>query len=165
MLRKNTCFFLILTLLLTCFVILSACQKEPNVEPQPPQPEQPQTITNTPPTSLLPDDVDKASITVIGLDGEIILPELETMVSSNGTVFNMLRAAGMAYDLDVDFIEDQGLATIKGIKGLNEFAKGPDSGWVCYINEQRLAENPSERVVKPDDKVVWQFVTDGYTQE
>jgi len=164
MLRKYTCFFLILTLLLTCFVLLTACQKEQKEEPQPPQPVQTQT-NNTPPTSLLPDNVDKASITILGLDGEVILPMLETMVSSNGTVFNMLRAAGMAYDLDVDFIEDQGLASIKGIKGLHEFAKGPDSGWVCYINEQRIAENPSERVVKPDDKVVWQFVTSGYNQE
>jgi hypothetical protein len=49
-------------------------------------------------------------------------------------------------------------AYVKGIDNLYEFDKGPESGWIYFINGERATQ--SAGVYKPaeGDSIVWQYI-------
>lgn len=151
MLRKYLSFLLIFVLLFS----LSACREQE----QPEEPA-PQTPYQNPYYNTQQDD-----FIIIGPAGEVFLQLEETAIASGETLFSQLKAVCLANNMELDFAgdEENGPVCITGINGVSEFDQGPDSGWVCYVNEKRLPNDIyADFLLKPGNKVIWQYLTQSY---
>lgn len=150
MLKKHLYFLLILILLLT----LTACQEKAQIEEPAPKTQYQNPYYNT----------NKDGLIIIGSDGEVFLQLEETEITSGETLFSQLQEVCLANDLDLAFVDkEDGSVFITGINGLNEFDQGPDSGWVCYVNEKRLPNDIyADFLLNPGNKVIWQYLSQSY---
>jgi len=104
----------------------------------------------------------RVTVSIIGLDGEVILPETEAGIGENCSVFDatdfLCRKNGI--DLDAKGLGDQ--VYVRSINGLREFDKGEGSGWLYVINgdSTKGGKSAGRYVLTDGDLVVWRYTTD-----
>ena len=103
------------------------------------------------------------SLTVIGLDGDYIIPRFDVpfellAMAENTTVLAALNLGSMLAPRSVEVAsrEEGGNTHIQAIDGLSESAGGR---WVFYINGTRSAGSANAVIVSEGDDIVWRFVT------
>jgi len=92
----------------------------------------------------------------IGLYKKTAIPWFEGM-----TALDLLLSTGL--DCNVNSDEAYG-KYISSIKGYAELGYGPNSGWLCKINNKGIMQSSAKEELNPKDNVLWHY-TEDYTKE
>jgi len=96
-----------------------------------------------------------ATITVIG-DGELLAPTELALREGESTLDLLLRAAKYSR-LRVDAADGY----IRGIGDLYEFDRGPGSGWIVFVNGEKITVGADSYILSDGDTIEWRYSEDG----
>ena len=100
--------------------------------------------------------------TVAGIDGlpadGVMLEPVKIAFREGDTVFDALSAAAAKANLPLDI--GSGSTYIRSIGTLREFAYGPLSGWMYYVNGEAPTESCGQRKLRDGDVIEWRYTRD-----
>ncbi len=106
--------------------------------------------------------IGKASVQVIGPDGEIIC-EGEAGINSGSTVFDATAYVLRQAKITFDYTGIGQSVYISGINGIYEFDYGAMSGWLYFVNDDTSQSSVScgAYELKDGDSIRWIYTKDG----
>ncbi|WP_055106265.1 DUF4430 domain-containing protein [Paenibacillus ihumii] len=111
-------------------------------------------VTNPPVSRTVTLSVEKRTIG----EGDIISPVSVTLQDGD-TAFTVLRRAAQARGVSVDYTGSDATLYVKGIAGLSEFDKGPESGWMYSVNGVFPNYSAGLYTLKNGDVLRWRYTT------
>jgi len=91
-------------------------------------------------------------------DETLILSDSAMTFNGGKSVLDILKAATRAAKIQMDYSGAGALAYVRGIDNLYEFDKGPESGWVFYVNGELSRRGAGAYKIYDGDVVVWKYV-------
>lgn len=138
---KSACAVLLCACLCICFLMLSDFRsvEEYGAEALPP----------------VRDGEPWAEISIIGYEGQEILPVCKVALRDGETVMELLLRVAEAKKIPVE----HAAGYVEGIGNLYEFDHGGESGWVYTVGGQKSSVSATEYSLRDGDKVLWEYVT------
>ena len=96
---------------------------------------------------------DTVTVTVIGLDGKVVLAATPIVLTKNASVLDVTEQA--LETAKIPFIVRS--SYISSIDGLAERAHGVGSGWVYLVNDTMGKSGSREYVVRKNDRITWKY--------
>ena len=88
----------------------------------------------------------------------IIFEETGIAFTAGDTVLDILKNATREARIHMEYTGAGITAYVKGIDNLYEFDKGPDSGWVYYVNDERVGESAGSYTPADGDYIFWRYL-------
>lgn len=136
-------------LILTLFILIFAfsqisCAKNTETD----QNSSPKTAENSVTISIYVEDEDR-----------YVLNPVSVSIEENTTVFELLKKTTRENKIHMEFDGSDETAYVEGIDNLYAFDKGPESGWLFYVNEKEAEIGAGQMPVRPGDTVEWIYKT------
>jgi len=87
-----------------------------------------------------------------------ILPATGVKFADGATVLDILQKATRMNKIQMESSGTALAAYVKGIDNLYEFDKGPESGWIFYVNGKQAGESCGSVRVGDGDAIDWTYV-------
>ena len=91
-------------------------------------------------------------------DEKAILPPADVSFADGNSVLDVLKSATRRNRIQMEFTGIGMAAYVRGIDNLYEFDKGPESGWIFYVNGSRAKEGCGTVKVGEGDEIKWVYV-------
>lgn len=98
-----------------------------------------------------------AQISVSDPKGKTFFSKGKISIGDQETALSLLQKTGLYVDVDMN---TQYGAYVRGIEGLSEFDKGPNSGWMYKVNGKFPQHSAAYEHVKEGDYVEWLYTRD-----
>lgn len=99
------------------------------------------------------------TITVVGLEGKILLSE-ETEYYEGITILDALLNCAKENEITAVYSGGKSSAYVTSIAGLKEGQHGPASGWIYTLNGESVMVPCGKQVLSPGDSVEWTYITE-----
>lgn len=121
------------------------------------------TLPSSQPVSSAPASSIRVSMTITGLNGEVIAAVNDFEVAEGSTVFTVLRDYACLTGLRMEYSGGTKSAYVSGIDGLYEFDHGIRSGWLYRVNGdfEPASVSCGSYPVYDGDRIEWLYTTDG----
>ncbi len=102
------------------------------------------------------------AISIIGAEGEQVLPQTEVGIFEGNTVLDVLQYVAKENDIQLEVAGLGKTAYVKGIDNLYEFDYGAASGWMYTINgtDNKPMVSCGAYELKNSDQIEWIYVTE-----
>ncbi|MDR0930213.1 MAG: DUF4430 domain-containing protein [Clostridiales bacterium] len=102
----------------------------------------------------------EVSISIIGLDGQTILPNTKTNVNEGENALAILKNVAAQNNIEVSVDEMSGFGEyVTGINGLNSGDNGQMSGWIYKVNDQSPNVGMGEYKVTGGENIAVEYTT------
>ena len=114
------------------------------------------------PASSDPESTIHVSMTIAGLEGEVLYAVDDYEVAEGSTVFTVLRDFAEQNGIEYAYSGGTRSAYVTGIAGLHEFDHGKGSGWLYRVNGdfQPASVSCGSYPVYDDDRIEWLYTLD-----
>ena len=114
----------------------------------------------TPTSSPSPDPKEEQFVTLLisaGVDGRMILPPTQVEFENGDTAFSVLKRITRSKKIQMSYTGASSNPYVEGIDNLYEFDKGPESGWLCFVNGVFINKSSGSCSISPGDEIKWQY--------